>query len=173
MKKYTPVPDIFFDQPDDFLLVENVFLHLLGIFDGQILPPAILEQRTDIPGAAKIAWHLWQFGIDVASSGIPDYLLNRCDSVEKVAAVHRALTTIGEVELRTLLESAIPVAVEVSQEYGESSILPQDKWFDQFPRGSGSSDFGVIAEQSYKLAGETFFEQVARFLRAHRQELQR
>jgi hypothetical protein len=170
MKEYTPIADSVFDQPDDQFLFESVFHHLLQLFDNVYPSPQSIESRTDIPASAKVAWYLWQFAMDVSSSGIPDYLLNHCPSVKQMMLTHRALKTVQAVELLVLLEAAIPFVNEISKPYGEFSAFPLHEWFDQFQINPLWTDLEQISEPSWKLAAEPLTKSVAAYLRSHRSE---
>jgi hypothetical protein len=173
MKEYTPIADSFFEQPDDHFLFENVYHHLLKLFDGVYPSPQEIESRADIPASAKVAWYLWQFAMDVSSSGIPDYLLNHCPSVQQMMLTHRALKTVQALELLVLLEAAIPIVSEISKPFGEFSVFPQDEWFNQFQVNPHWPDLEKIAEPSWNLVAAPFSKLVATYLRSHRFELQR
>jgi len=173
MKKYTPIADSIFDQSDDHFVFEEVFQHLLKLFDNQYPEPSVIEARSDIPESAKVAWYLWQFAMDVSSSGIPDYLLNHCPSVEQMILTHHALKVVHANELLVLLEAAIPFVREVSMEYGEFSVFPKHEWFNQFRQNPLWPDLEKISEPSWNLAAMPFSSLVAKYLREHRAELQR
>ena len=173
MKEFVPIPDNIFDQSDDHFVFESVFYHLLKLFDNQIPPSNLVEEHPGIPECAKVAWYLWQFAMEVSSSGIPDYLLNHCPSAEQMMLTHQALKTVGADELRILLEAAIPFAREKSKVYGEFSVFPRDAWFDQFHVNPLWPDLEKISEPSWNLGASPLSTLVATYLRAHRVELQR
>jgi hypothetical protein len=167
-----PIEDSVFDQPDDHFLFESLSHHLLKLFEGKYLTIEDIDKRADIPISAKNAWYLWQFAMDVSSSGIPDYLLNHCSSVDQVSHTRSALQTVKAVELLVLLDAAIPFALEISKPYGEFSAFPVDECFNQFPVNPEWTDLAKIAERSWTLAAAPFMTLVGAYLRAHREELQ-
>ncbi len=171
MKKYISIPENILDEPDDYWLCERIYLFVLGFFGNQHLPAKEIDSRTDIPEVAKNVWHLWLFATEVSSSGVPDYLLNHCSSVEQLVFTHRALKIIHADEMVMLLEAAIPlVRAEANAQGGFGEVADHD-WMNQFQVNPLWSDRQRIAEQSCELAAPPFFLALAKYVRAHRTEL--
>lgn len=173
MKVYPTIADNVFDQLHDHFLFESVFHHLLKLFENVYPSPQTIEKRADIPASAKIAWHLWEFSMGASSSGIPDYLLNHCQSAEQIMLTHSALRTVQAYELLDLLEAAIPLVYEISKLYGVFSVFPSHEWFHQFQVNPLYPELEKISEPSWNLAAAPFSKLVAAYLRSHRSELQR
>ncbi|MFZ6781296.1 DMP19 family protein [Undibacterium sp. Ji83W] len=172
MKKYTPISDTVFDQPDDHFLFESIFYHLLKKFDNLYPPIEVFETASGMPECAKVAWCLWQFAAEVSGNGIPDYLLNHCPEIKQLIFTHHALKLVLADELVVLLEAAIPLAREASIEYGEFSDFPKDAWLDQFQVNLVWPDLEMISQPSWALSAAPLSSLVGTYLRAHRAALQ-
>lgn len=166
------IPDMIFDQGNDYSLFEEVFQYLLKAFGNRIPNANEIESCSDIPESAKIAWYLWQFSTEVSSAGIPDYLLNHCPPIEQLILTHRALKIVQANDLLILLEVAIPTVKEIAKRYGQFSVFPNHEWIDQFEQNPLSPDLESISEQSWKLASAPFVTLVANYLRQNRSQLQ-
>jgi hypothetical protein len=156
---------MFLAQGDDNSIFENVFQHLLKHFGNKILSSNEIESRSDIPEPAKIAWYLWQFAIEVANAGIPDYFLNHSPPIEQLILTHRALKIVRAGELLILFESSIPLAREISKRYGKFSVFPDHVWLDQFEPNPSWPDLERISERSLSLASAEFSTLVVNYLR--------
>lgn len=170
MEKYASMPDGVFDQPDDQVVLESIYDYLLKLFN-QYPSAKDIEERVDIPACAKIGWHLWVFAIEVASAGIPDYLVNHCETAEQIIFTHSALKKIRADEMLILLEAAIPL-IKADEDLCAGNDYLRHKWFDQFHRNSAWLDLEKIASASFSLAEAPLAGQAAQYLRAHRSELQ-
>ncbi len=173
MTKYVPLADSVFDQPDDHFLFESTYYCLLGLFGDQFPSAKTIEAREDVPDSAKAGWHLWLFAINVASGGIPDFLLNHCSSAEQMILTHRALKTVQADEMLVLLEAAFPFIKEIARKSGRSGAFPSQEWFEQFHVNPDFPELENISKPSWLLAEAKLSAVVAKYLRAHRSELQR
>lgn len=172
MKKFIPVPDSVFAEHDPHAVFESTYFHLFRFFGHQLLTPEQMNEYPDIPESAKTAWYLWPFATGVSSSGLPDYLLNHCPSVQQLKLTRHALALVAANELLRLLDAAIPFARDSSKEDGEFSAFPQDVWFEQFDVHSSWPEPDMISDASLGLAGFPLSVLVAAYLQAHRKELQ-
>jgi hypothetical protein len=170
MKKYVPMPANVFDQPNDQFVLESVHDHLLKMFD-RYPSEKDIEERADIPACAKIGWHLWLFAIEVASAGIFDYLVNHCETAEQIIFAHGALKTVCASEMLILLEAAIPL-VKADEDFCAGNDYLRHEWFDQFHKNSDWLDLKKISSASFGLAEAPLSALAAKYLRAHRSELQ-
>jgi hypothetical protein len=163
---YAPLPSSAFESQTGHDLFQSCYEHISDLLGESWFPTSNASRIEGIAVPVMTVWRLWWFAAEVAGNGMSAWVLNCPPHAKEIIDSHSALTTVGALKLKQLLELAIPLAAEEGAEFMQEH---ERDWFLQFHRKSDHPDLASIDSMSFDLAADPLSNIVDEYMRANRE----